>query len=88
MRHEHDENCPLEHLIGILSVDCEWAAQEVSRRFEAQQMELECEKAVLCMTVSRLGGNVEGRPTARLNFLQRVDELRRIEFEYLKKGNP
>lgn len=36
-------------------------------------------EAVLAMTVGRLGGNVEGRPTARLNFLQRIDELREIE---------
>lgn len=33
----------------------------------------------LHMTVARLGGKVEGRPTERLNFLQRVDELRAIE---------
>jgi hypothetical protein len=36
-------------------------------------------EAVLAMTVARLGGQVEGRPTHRINFLQRVDELREIE---------
>ncbi len=35
--------------------------------------------AVLVMAVARLGGTVEGRPTIRLNFLQRIDELREIE---------
>lgn len=30
---------------------------------------------VLAMTVYRLGGMVEGRPTERVNFLQRIDEL-------------
>lgn len=39
----------------------------------------EREEAVLSMTVSRLGGTVEGKPTQRVNFLQRVDELRDIE---------
>ena len=32
-------------------------------------------EAQLDMTVARLGGMVEGNPTARLNFLQRIDEL-------------
>ncbi len=40
------------------------------------------ESVVLAMTVDRLGGIVEGHPTARLNFLQRVDELREIEHKY------
>ncbi|WP_420239241.1 Lar family restriction alleviation protein [Telmatobacter bradus] len=31
--------------------------------------------ATLEMAVLRLGGSVEGRPTARCNFLQRIDEL-------------
>lgn len=49
----------------------------------ADQLRLECNSlgAVLYMAVSRLGGTVEGRPTARVNFLQRVDELRTIETE-------
>lgn len=34
---------------------------------------------VLSMAVARLGGTVEGQPTARHNFLQLIDELRRIE---------
>jgi len=36
-------------------------------------------EGVLTMVVERLGGTVEGRPTERGNFLQRIDELRRIE---------
>lgn len=36
-------------------------------------------EGVLTMTVARLGGIVEGRPTERVNFLQRIDELRQIE---------
>lgn len=35
----------------------------------------------LSMTVARLGGTVEGLPTGKHNFLQRVDELRRIELQ-------
>ncbi|HMQ23197.1 MAG TPA: hypothetical protein PKE00_11945 [Planctomycetota bacterium] len=36
-------------------------------------------EATLAMTVARLGGFVEEKPTARHNFLQRIDELRQIE---------
>lgn len=38
----------------------------------------------LNMTIDRLGGKVEGKPTHEGNFLQRIDELRRIEREYRK----
>lgn len=34
---------------------------------------------VLAMTVARLGGLVEGNPTHRINFLQRIDALRKTE---------
>jgi hypothetical protein len=60
-------------------------AAEVTRRREAEEklaearLEHESSEAVLHMTVSRLGGTVEGRPTLRLNFLQRIDELCQIE---------
>lgn len=43
------------------------------------QAELEMERGVLAMTVARLGGTVEGHPTHRINFLQRIDELRDLE---------
>ena len=32
-------------------------------------------EGILTMTVARLGGTVEGQPTCRENFLQRIDEL-------------
>jgi hypothetical protein len=41
-------------------------------------------EGVLAMTVARLGGMVEGRPTERVNFLQRIDELRAIEARCVK----
>lgn len=40
--------------------------------------ELESQKT---MTISRLEGIVEGMPTSSVNFLQRIDELRRIEID-------
>src|SRR5205809_4202268 len=40
---------------------------------------------MLHMIVSRLGGTVEGRPTERGNFLQRIDHLVQIEKYYLEK---
>ena len=55
------------------------ALEELLAENRELRLELDGEVAVLAMTVSRLGGLVEGRPTLRLNFLQRVDELREIE---------
>ena len=43
-------------------------------RFQIDRLE-----GVINMTVARLGGEVEGQPTERLNFLQRIDGLRTIE---------
>jgi hypothetical protein len=40
-----------------------------------------CSEGVLSMTVHRLGGMVEGHPTQRINFLQRIDELVAMENE-------
>jgi hypothetical protein len=45
------------------------------------RLDHECSEGVLSMTVARLGGIVEGNPTGRHNFLQRVDALRRMEGE-------
>lgn len=45
---------------------------------------LAAERATLAMTVARLGGTVEGHPTRRINFLQRIDELREIERYHLE----
>ena len=39
-------------------------------------------EATLAMAVARLGGMVEGAPTARHNFLQRIDKLRAMERLY------
>lgn len=44
-------------------------------------------EGVLSMTVHRLEGTVEGRPTARHNFLQRIDELREIEGANILNAN-
>ena len=55
---------------------------ELRQANERLTLKSQGDDAVLSMTVSRLGGLVEGRPTARLNFLQRVDELREIERKY------
>lgn len=43
---------------------------------ELMRMSLE---GVLSAAVSRLGGEVEGAPTSRINFLQRIEELREVE---------
>lgn len=42
-------------------------------------LDIQAELAVRHMAVARLGGFVEGRPTHSGNFLQRIDELIRIE---------
>ena len=46
------------------------------------RLDHQCSEGVLSMTVHRLEGIVEGNPTGRHNFLQRIDELRKIEAEY------
>lgn len=43
---------------------------------------VESSEAVLSMSVLRLGGTVEGLPTGRHNFLQRIDELRANEKQH------
>lgn len=58
-------------------VDAARAALE--KCYDELAKERDGESCVLYMTVARLGGLVEGMPTARLNFLQRIDELRTIE---------
>lgn len=57
---------------------CECSADEACRylqRAEAAEALERVKDATLNMAVSRLGGVVEGRPTAKHNFLQRIDEL-------------
>lgn len=46
---------------------------------ERLRLALDCELGVRHMTVARLAGKVEGRPTHTGNFLQRIDALREIE---------
>jgi hypothetical protein len=49
---------------------------------------VEMREGTIQMAVDRLGGRVEGRPTHRGNFLQRIDELVRIEVDAFRKGAP
>lgn len=53
--------------------------RELRAEFAAARGAIEARDALLAMTVARLGGNVEGAPTARHNFLQRIDALRDAE---------
>ena len=55
--------------------------QEKERERDAAQAEVALRDGVLAMTVARLGGIVEGQPTHRGNFLQRIDQLRQTERE-------
>lgn len=43
------------------------------------RVERDAKELVIVMAVARVGGTVEGAPTHRGNFLQRIDELRKIE---------
>lgn len=69
-------------------------AAEVTARQNAEcagdeaRIDRDTAEATLATAVSRLGGFVEGHPTHRLNFLQRIEELREIEREHrgTKKG--
>jgi hypothetical protein len=62
--------------------NAETAEREIARlrtKSAAAVLQRQCCEATLSMAVARLGGEVEGAPTHRGNFLQRVDELREIE---------
>lgn len=48
-------------------------------RVRELELEVAAKEALIHMAVARLGGEIEGAPTHRINFLQRIDELRRIE---------
>lgn len=57
-------------------------AEEMLRlaaRVAELEVEVAAKEATIHMAVARLGGEVEGAPTHRINFLQRIDELRGIE---------
>lgn len=54
----------------------------VAERDEAC-LQHQCSEATLAMVVARLGGLVEGRPTHRINFLQRIDQLVELERKVL-----
>lgn len=56
----------------------------LEKRAECRERQLLMERSVLSMAVLRLGGKVEGNPTARHNFLQRIDTL--VELEDGSKG--
>ena len=63
-----------------------YGAKAIARRLQlcwngyaARKLQADTAEAVINMAVARLGGTVEGLPTHRLNFLQRIDELVRLE---------
>lgn len=51
----------------------------LERELAEARATVEMRDGTLMMTVHRLEGMVEGRPTERVNFLQRIDELREKE---------
>lgn len=55
------------------------AAYRVRVEQEVENRVQEYYGGILSMTVARLEGTVEGYPTHTGNFLQRIDELRKIE---------
>ena len=55
------------------------------QRISALIRERDADAGVLFAAIARLGGLVDGHPTDRINFLQRIDELREIETAYKEK---
>lgn len=49
---------------------------------QRSRLDHQSSEATLAMAVARLGGIVEGAPTHRINFLQRIDALREIERQH------
>ena len=64
---------------GVLPLTVEVAVVKLINMVKRLERENLVMRGSLNMTVDRLGGEVEGKPTHEGNFLQRVDELRRIE---------
>ena len=54
---------------------------DLKRQVDEARLKIDMLDATLHMAVARLGGIVEGNPTGRHNFLQRIDELRVKEDE-------
>jgi hypothetical protein len=71
-----DKVARLEKLHTLSCQNEDWIKELTTR--------LEVREGTIAMAVARLGGMVEGAPTARVNFLQRIDELVRIEAAYVK----
>ena len=66
---------------GFENMNSEAAAEITTLRLRVAEYKLahEGSEAVIHMAIARMGGLVEGRPTHRGNFLQRIDELVRKE---------
>lgn len=66
---------------GLENMNSEAAAEIPTLRLRVAEYKLahEGSEAVIHMAIARMGGLVEGRPTHRGNFLQRIDELVRKE---------
>ncbi len=73
--HRHSNGWYCKHSIDAKDAEIERLKAERDAAYLAH----ESSEAVLHMTVARLGGLVEGRPTHRGNFLQRIDALVRME---------
>lgn len=71
---------PIVNAIGDISIT--EALDAIDREFAKLPEPTDGAEGVLSMTVARLGGTVEGAPTQRVNFIQRIDELRRIEEQH------
>lgn len=54
---------------------------DLTKQRDEARLAHECSEATLSMAVARLEGFVEGAPTQRINFLQRIDALRQLEAE-------
>lgn len=76
--------------VGIVAV-LHQAADEIDRqqaRADQAELTIGVREATIHMAVDRLEGMVEGRPTHRGNFLQRIDELREIERRHKGSAEP
>lgn len=74
---------PIVNAIGDISIT--EALDAIDREFAKLADPGADAEVVLYTVVMRLGGTVDGAPTARHNFLQRIDELRRLETQLSKR---
>lgn len=64
-------------------IEAEAERDALRARLDEATLQFRSSEALIASVISRIGGRVEGAPTQRINFLQRIHELIDVEREYI-----